>query len=267
MKASYTTTLVAAAAIAGFAFAASSFGQTAPDSMLYEIVQTDPDIGAIPPNAQDGFGSTNGGALGTINIQKYVRIAGASGNSIIGEWLSAGDDVAPLLAGPPFNIDSIYAEFRDNNTYTVKQVDKAGVTLLLEGTYASTPSGVGNINNIVVNQSSPVPLTAQGIYEILTVTTGIEEKSSVPEAFVLHQNYPNPFNPSTRIAFSIPRNSRVTVNVFNTLGQEVATLVDGYLLAGSHVITFDGANLPTGIYLYRLQTGDLVSIKRMVLVK
>ena len=238
-----------------------------PDYMLYEIVQTNPDIGAIPPNAEAGFGSSNGGALGNLNIQKYIRIDENQGSeSIIGEWLSAGTDVAPLLV-TYFNIDSIFAEFKDDMTYIVRQVDVFGVAAVLEGTWSMQESGVGKIYKIVVNQSSPTVLTSEGIFEVFTMTTDIQEPASVPDGFALHQNYPNPFNPATTIAFTLPTTSRASLTVYNAMGQRVAVLFDEIRHAGQHHIRFDASNLSNGLYIYRLEAGNYMSTRKMLLVK
>jgi hypothetical protein len=88
-----------------------------------------------------------------------------------------------------------------------------------------------------------------------------------PVRFALYPNYPNPFNPSTTIKYSLPARSSVTLAVFNTLGQQVATLVQGEKEAGSHEVRFDAAGLPSGVYFYRLQAGDYTDTKRMLLMK
>ncbi len=88
--------------------------------------------------------------------------------AIIGAWLSTGANIAPLLAGPPFNVAEITATFAENNTYTVLQKDNAGTEITLTGTYTMEKSAVGNIYTIVLNQASPSVLTAEGIYEINT---------------------------------------------------------------------------------------------------
>jgi len=95
--------------------------------------------------------------------------------------------------------------------------------------------------------------------------------SSAPQAFALLQNYPNPFNPSTVISYQLPVNSQVTLKVYNLLGQEVATLVDGVQSAGSYAATFNTASgtraLSSGVYVYRLQAGSFISMKKLVLMK
>jgi hypothetical protein len=89
----------------------------------------------------------------------------------------------------------------------------------------------------------------------------------IPGDFRLGQNYPNPFNPTTKIEYSVPVGSEVTLQVFNVLGQEVATLFNGYQEAGNYLATFDGTGLPSGVYIYRLQSGSTSIAKTFVLTK
>ena len=84
---------------------------------------------------------------------------------------------------------------------------------------------------------------------------------------VLVGNYPNPFNPATEISFSLPSASHVKLEVFNVMGQKVATLVDGQFEAGEHVVRWDGSDAASGVYFYRLQAGDFVDTKKMMLLK
>jgi hypothetical protein len=88
-----------------------------------------------------------------------------------------------------------------------------------------------------------------------------------PLVYELAQNYPNPFNPTTKIEYSIPALSKVELKIYNIVGQEVATLVNEVQLAGVHHVKFDGMNLASGMYFYRLTAGDFVSVKKMVLLK
>jgi hypothetical protein len=107
----------------------------------------------------------------------------------------------------------------------------------------------------------------------LKVGTGIATDVAVidpvvPVAFDLAQNFPNPFNPSTFIEYSVPSSGRVTLEIFNVLGQKVAVLVDGVNEPGTHRITFDASRLPSGLYLYRLSgDGSAPVTRRMLLLK
>jgi hypothetical protein len=90
----------------------------------------------------------------------------------------------------------------------------------------------------------------------------------LPKQFVLLQNYPNPFNPSTEIKFSVEATDRATLEVFNTLGQKVATLFDDVAEAGRYYrVRFSGENLSSGVYFYRLQSGTKSELKRLLLLK
>jgi hypothetical protein len=90
----------------------------------------------------------------------------------------------------------------------------------------------------------------------------------------LNQNYPNPFNPTTKINFSLPQKSQVKLTVYNTLGEKIATLIDGVKNQGTYETNFDGSRLASGIYVYRLeaqsvngQSGNYISSKKMILIK
>ncbi|MBN2571432.1 MAG: T9SS type A sorting domain-containing protein [Ignavibacteriales bacterium] len=116
--------------------------------------------------------------------------------------------------------------------------------------------------------------TQQGMPFIIygTITTSVEPKEILPTNYSLEQNYPNPFNPSTTIRFSIPNQSDVSIKVFNTLGQEVADLVNKNLNAGNHEIKFNAQNLVSGMYIYKMQSVDIdgklfEQSKKMLLLK
>jgi len=98
--------------------------------------------------------------------------------------------------------------------------------------------------------------------------TGVSEAvSAVPDRFVLYDAYPNPFNPSTRIEYSVPEPSFVTLKVYNVLGEQVATLFSGMRQPGKFVATFDGSRYASGLYFYRLEAGDVFITKKMMLLK
>jgi len=93
------------------------------------------------------------------------------------------------------------------------------------------------------------------------------ENTPLPTAYLLDQNYPNPFNPETSIRFSVPQESFVTVKVFNTLGEEVMTLVNEEKSAGVYNVSFNAKNLTSGIYFYTIKANDFTSTKKMILMK
>lgn len=98
--------------------------------------------------------------------------------------------------------------------------------------------------------------------------TGVSQTSSeVPERYSLSQNYPNPFNPSTTINFALPKQGIVTLKVYNSLGKEVATLVDGFKNAGIYQANFNAVNLTSGVYYYSIKSEDFSEVKKMMLIK
>jgi len=104
---------------------------------------------------------------------------------------------------------------------------------------------------------------------ILKNSTSVTEVDDFnqPLSFSLEQNYPNPFNPSTTIEYSIPQNSLVTLKVYDVLGREVATLVNEQNEAGKHTVEFDASKLNSGVYFYKIESGNFIETKKMILVK
>jgi hypothetical protein len=126
-------------------------------------------------------------------------------------------------------------------------------------------------------------LTAAGIKTALTVydkgfliaydpteITNVEEpyEDVMDIYFQLYQNYPNPFNPSTRISWQSPISGWQTIKLFDVLGREIETIVDGYYEAGPHsALYIVNSSLPSGVYFYQLKTGDYIQTKKMILLK
>jgi hypothetical protein len=90
---------------------------------------------------------------------------------------------------------------------------------------------------------------------------------TLPTAFSLEQNYPNPFNPTTVVSFHLPAASNAKLTIYDLLGREVAMLVNERREAGVHEVKFDGSNLASGVYFYRLEAGGFVSTKKMQVLK
>jgi len=102
---------------------------------------------------------------------------------------------------------------------------------------------------------------------LIWVTDVETEEGYIPESFSLEQNYPNPFNPSTRITFNITEAGLTNISVYNLLGQKVATVLNQDLVAGRHTVDFNGSNLSSGVYFYKLESGKNVATQKMMLLK
>jgi hypothetical protein len=151
---------------------------------------------------------------------------------------------------------STYKEFVVNLYYTNGDTpDSAWISIVIANTTAGT-THVGStfwIDDLIFGAAVATDVKGFG--------------NGVPGEFALNQNYPNPFNPSTMIQFEVPEAQFVTLKVYNLLGQEVATLINSQLGPGKYRTEFDGKNLPSGTYLYRLHAGAFTETKKMVLVK
>jgi hypothetical protein len=121
-----------------------------------------------------------------------------------------------------------------------------------------------NIYNRALSSEEVLFLTIQGG---LTPSSVEKEMTTHPEGYHLSQNYPNPFNPSTAISFSIPIQSVVSLKVFNSIGTEVATLVNGELSAGNYTKQWNPDHIPSGVYFYRLQAGEFTTTKKLVFIR
>jgi hypothetical protein len=86
-------------------------------------------------------------------------------------------------------------------------------------------------------------------------------------SFNISQNFPNPFNPVTKINYELPKDTKVKLVIYDILGREIKTLVNEIKQSGKYTVEFNGSNLASGVYFYRIQAGDYIAVKRMVLVK
>jgi hypothetical protein len=105
-------------------------------------------------------------------------------------------------------------------------------------------------------------------YLVVDLTpTAVEDEVLGPLTFGLEQNYPNPFNPTTNIQYSIATSGHVRLAVYNVIGEEVSVLVNGQVAAGSYEVTFRALNLPSGVYIYKLDAPGISQVKKMLLMK
>jgi photosystem II stability/assembly factor-like uncharacterized protein len=174
-----------------------------------------------------------------------------------------------------YNLNAVY--FTDSLTGVIL-VDHNGGT----GEFLKTTDGGGTWSDYTVTEctaltavwfSDPLHGTAVGNNGCVFRTTngGVtfinNEKLPPLKQFTLSQNYPNPFNPSTTIKYSLPKPGNVKLSIYNSIGSKVATLVDEYKPAGDYSVEFNGSNLASGIYLYRLESGNYNTVKKFVLIK
>lgn len=176
------------------------------------------------------------------------------------------------------NIDFYYTDTEANGGGVTNRSNLRGRRQPYNGTYLWTYAGspanaTGSVSDPATNSVKVLGLSPANISGNFALATNWDNSAKTiadvtePMGFDLGQNYPNPFNPSTTITFSIPEDGMTSLVVYNSLGREVARLVDQVLTAGSHSVTFDASNLPSGSYVYRLTAGGQVSVRHMTLAK
>ncbi|MBN2009433.1 DUF5123 domain-containing protein [candidate division KSB1 bacterium] len=121
-------------------------------------------------------------------------------------------------------------------------------------------SGMTNPESITMDN-------AKSITALFRIETGVNDSAELPRDYSLSQNYPNPFNPSTTINFTLKQQGKTMLKVFDIRGRVVATLIDQQMDAGSYTIKFHMPNLATGVYFYKIESGDFVAIRKMIMVK
>ena len=126
---------------------------------------------------------------------------------------------------------------------------------------------VFGISYLEINVNGNITTDKKVDYNTETPTDVKDEPKQVVSGFELLQNYPNPFNPSTKISWHTSVGSHQTLKIYNILGTEVATLVDEYKPAGSYEVEFDASKLSSGVYLYKLQSGNFIQTRKMTLIK
>ena len=118
-----------------------------------------------------------------------------------------------------------------------------------------------------VNETEMLASLEQVQVKYNQITSVESDYTNIPQNFKLEQNYPNPFNPSTKISFQIPQSEFVSLKIYNTLGSEVASLINERLSAGNHKVDFDASGLSSGVYFYTLKTNSFSQTNKMLLIK
>ncbi len=123
------------------------------------------------------------------------------------------------------------------------------------------------ISNGIISRTYLISQIDSITFSIPPVSAGNEKTDNSAPVFIVRNSYPNPFNPETSIKFSIPARELVTLKIYSVLGKEVATLVNEIRNAGTHEVKFNASSLPSGTYFYRIESGNFVGTKKMMLVK
>ncbi|MCL4547047.1 MAG: T9SS type A sorting domain-containing protein [Bacteroidetes bacterium] len=198
--------------------------------------------------ADTGWASITSGFPSGIGVTAGTRSTVSVGNKIFTYY----SDII-FQAGKVFT-----SEDNGNNWSEVGNNFPPALASSLNDFLAATPQYLYFYNS---NSASVYRYPIQG-------TTSIENNNVIiPQEFSLSQNYPNPFNPSTKISFSLPSSTNVSLKVFNTLGQEVSELVNENLQPGKYSVDFDASKLSSGVYFYTLRANDFVQSKKMILMK
>lgn len=196
----------------------------------------------------------------TVNISASASVQKADVTAALSGGVVYAIDAAGSIAGYGFTTST--------GTYTI--VDLAPGTYTVSTEAPGYDSGSSTASPTYDASGNPQPANAS--YSVNSLTSVGGNGGLQPSGYALEQNYPNPFNPSTQIVFSIPQDQHVAIDVYNILGQKVATLVNSNLTAGVHEVTWSGKDdngiaAPSGVYLYRISTANFTAVKKMLLLK
>ena len=205
------------------------------------------------------------------NIENVIVLSGDSHNGAIDDGENAG--LPEIMAG---NLDI-------TNSRTITLFESFGIKIWNKGGHGITTTEFNDaFGKVSVYGSDSVNLSLIDEFGSLIAThtiinnsvTSVAENNVAP-TFELHQNYPNPFNPTTTIQYTIPvldakyasNTNNVKLTVYDVLGSEVAVLVNEKMLSGNYEVKFDGSELTSGVYFYKLSVGNLIQTKKMILMK
>ncbi len=187
-----------------------------------------------------------------VPVELTSLTSSVSGNSVTLDW-----ETATEINNSGFAIERKTGE---QNWSKVGFVNGRGTTTEPQA-YSFTDVGLSSGNyNYRLKQ-----IDFDGSYKYYTLEQLVEV--GIPQTYDLSQNYPNPFNPTTKITYSVPADGFVNIAVFNVLGEKVTNIVNSLQKAGSYEVTFDATNFASGMYLYRMESGDFVSVKKMMILK
>jgi hypothetical protein len=179
-------------------------------------------------------------------------------------------DIRNVLSFPYSDTDTLNLKWQlasgtSANTLTISYNLPTGVSIIINNLLGSSPSLTDQGSYDVTNANV---LTQANLFVTYTnIITDIQDDNQLINDFKLSQNYPNPFNPSTKIQYSISNNEFVQLKIYDVLGKEITTLVNGEQLSGTYEVNFDGKGLTSGIYFYSIKAGGFTETKSMILMK
>jgi photosystem II stability/assembly factor-like uncharacterized protein len=204
-------------------------------------------------------------------IQFNTPLVGIAGGSTMSKTTDGGTTWTLLAASGTGTISGIKGSGNDywyvRGTQIYRSTDLGGSWNL-----SHTQSAAQNDISIIPDGAGCMTGWSAGTTGTISKMTGIpvsvnDPVSNIPSAYKLWQNYPNPFNPVTGITYALPLSGNVELKVYDVLGKEVAEIVNSYMTAGVHNISFDASSLASGVYIYKLTSGSFTESKKMVLIK
>ena len=212
-----------------------------------------------------GYGSIRGTVTSSTPTSHGSMGKLSSAVGIEGSMVYAVDNASSQVAG--------YGITNTDGSFTIAELAPGSYSVTVDKVeYLAGSAGTATANPTYDAITGAAVASTVSLNIDAVVTDVSQESGAVPESYVLEQNYPNPFNPSTQILFSVPKTEKVSLVVFNLLGQKVATLVDGLLVQGTHAVTWNGRDsrgfqLSSGVYFYTLKTASFVASKKMLMLK
>ena len=194
----------------------------------------------------------------------------ADATSTLSVILKNGSSLTGNAQHTAMTIDSNSVWIVTANSVLTSLTDTKGISGLTVTNIVGNGQNIHYDSSLVANRylgGHTYSLVNGGVLTAGSVTDVRGEQTGLPSTYVLYQNYPNPFNPTTTIAIDLAQRSYVTLKVYNLLGQQVVTLINGIREAGRYEIPFVGTNLASGVYFYRLQTSRFVQTKKLLIVK
>ena len=211
------------------------------------------------------------------NVAQNVNITGFPRNEdtieVSSKWNIIGSISVPIAVStigsiPPGMVVSSFFTYKTANGYVLADTIKPGHAYWIK---------TNQNGKLILSSASHIPagnkvlIVADGELPPTSPEGSLGKSTIVPLEFALHQNYPNPFNPSTVIRYDLPQYAKVTLKIYNLLGQEVATLVDGVQDAGVKAVKLDASNFSSGVYIYRITSNadgrTFTDTRKMIVLK